>query len=107
VRKSVKKIVTVCDERWVLRQIKTNPKLRVTQLATEIEHHRHKIVNHETFQRILRKNDFHGREAREKSFISQKNQKVQMEFIANHLQKSLEIWKTVPFADESRYNIFG
>jgi hypothetical protein len=65
----------VCDERWVLRQIETNTKLRVTELATEIENHRHKKFNPETFRRMLRKNDFHGREAGENSFVSQKNQK--------------------------------
>jgi hypothetical protein len=76
VRKRTKKIVTACDERWLLRQMKTNTKLRVTQLATEMESHMHEKVNTETFQRILRKNDFHGRVARKRSFISQKNQKV-------------------------------
>ena len=42
-----------------------------------------------------------------KSFISQKNQKVRMEFGENHLQKDSEFWKTVSFADENKYNVFG
>jgi len=49
VRKITKKIFTACDERWVLRQIETNTKLRVTELDTEIENHRRKKVNPETF----------------------------------------------------------
>jgi hypothetical protein len=75
VRKSTKKVVTACDERWLLGKMKTNTKLRATQLATEMESHMHKKVNPETFQRIL-KNDFHGRVARKRSFISQRTQKV-------------------------------
>ena len=54
-----------------------------------------------------RKNDIHGRGARKKSFISQKNQKVRMEFAENHLQKGSEFWKTGLFANEHKYNVFG
>ena len=50
VGKSAKKVFRACDERWVLRQIKTNPELRVTQPATEIENHRRKNVNPETLR---------------------------------------------------------
>ena len=70
-------------------------------MAAEIENHWHNTVNPETVQRVLRNNDFHGRMARKKSFVSQKNQREW------NLQKSMEFWKTFLFSDESKYNIFS
>jgi hypothetical protein len=87
VRKSAKKIVTACDERWIMRQIKNNPKLSATKMTSEIENNFHKNVNPDIVRRVLRKNNFHGRVARKKSFVSQKYQKVRMEFAENHLRK--------------------
>jgi len=40
-------------------------------------------------------------------FISRKSQEVQMQFAEDHLQKGLELWKTVLFADANKYNAFG
>jgi len=46
----------------------------------------------------VRKNNFHGRVARIKPFINQKNQKILMKFTETHLCRGLEFWKTVLFA---------
>ena len=46
-------------------------------------------------------------EGLKKSFINQKNQKLRMEFSENHLQKGSEFWKTVLFANDNKYNVFG
>jgi hypothetical protein len=55
----------------------------------------------------LWKNDFHGRVARIQPFISHKNHKEQKKFAENHLQRVSEFWKTVLFADRSKYNVLG
>jgi hypothetical protein len=78
VRKSIKNCISY-DERWILKQITNNPKLRATKLAAK--NHLHKKVNSETVRGVLRKNDFHRRMTRKKAFISQKNQKFRMELI--------------------------
>jgi transposase len=39
VRKGAMNIFTVCDKRWILRQIKNNPKLSATKLAAETKKH--------------------------------------------------------------------
>jgi hypothetical protein len=65
-------------------KMKNNPKLSAVKLAAETEYHLHKKVNPEIVRRVLRQNDFHGRVGRKWSFISHKNQKVQMEFAENH-----------------------
>jgi len=46
-------------------------------------------------------------EGPKKSFISQKNRKVRMEFAENHLQKGSELWKNVLFADDNKYDVCG
>ena len=63
-----------------------------------------KKVNCERSQIVLRKNDFPERVLKKMPFISQKSQEVQMEF-ADHLQKGLELWKTVLCADANKYNL--
>ena len=70
-----------------MRQIKNSPKLSATKITAEIENNFHKKVNPEIVRRVLRKNDYHGRAARKKSFVSQKYQKARMEFAENYLRK--------------------
>jgi hypothetical protein len=72
VRKSETKFFTVYDKRWILRQIKNNPKLSPMKMAAEIENHLHKKVNPEKFQRGLRQNDFYGKLARKSSSLLRK-----------------------------------
>jgi len=57
------------------QRVQNNTKLSATKLAAEIKNHLHNKVNPNTFQREFRKNDFHGRVAEKKSFVSQKNQR--------------------------------
>ena len=87
-RKSAKKMFIACDDRWVTRQIKNNPKFIARKLTTEIETHLHKKVKPETVRRVFRINGFQGRVARKESFVSQKYQKARMQFADNHLRKS-------------------
>jgi hypothetical protein len=56
----------VYNRRWILRQIKNNPKLSATKLAAETKKHLHKKVICERRQTVLRK----------KPLISQKSQQV-------------------------------
>jgi hypothetical protein len=76
-------------------------------LAAKVGNHVHRKVNPEAVHSILRKNDFQGIVARIKPFISQKNQEVQMKFTESRLDRGSEFWKTVSFADRSKYNVFG
>jgi hypothetical protein len=44
--------------------------------------------------------------ARIQPVISRKNHKEQEKFAENHLEGVSEFWKTVLFADRSKYNVF-
>jgi len=64
-----------------------------------------KKVNPEIVRRVFWKNCFHGRVARNKTFISQRCQKARMQFADSHLRKGSEFWKTV--VDNGKYNASG
>lgn len=107
IRKAPNKIFTESDERWILRKIKQDPHLSAPALAKEAEISLGKTCNPETIRRILRHDNFHGRTARNKPFISPKNLKSRLKFAKDHVNKDQSFWNTVIFADESKFNLFG
>lgn len=106
-RNAPNKIFTCAEERLITRKIKKNPKLSAPKLATQIEDELGKRCHPETIRRVLRKNDFNGRVARKKPFISEKNRKIRLKFVQEHRDKTSDFWDNVIFADESKFNIFG
>lgn len=106
-KNSEKKIFTERDEKWLLRQVADNPKLSAPKLAEIAEKYLKKKCNPETIRRILRKHGLHGRVALKKPFINPKNRQIRLEFVQEHEKKDFEFWKTVIFADESKFNMFG
>ncbi|GBP17038.1 Transposable element Tc1 transposase [Eumeta japonica] len=106
-KNSEKKIFNERDEKWLLRQVADNPKLSAPKLAEIAEKYLKKKCNPETIRRILRKHGLHGRVALKKPFINPKNRQIRLEFVQEHEKKDFEFWKTVIFADESKFNIFG
>ena len=60
----------------------------------------------ESIRRIPRKYNFHGRTAGNKSFVSKKIRIEIQDFAKAHLHKDFDYWKSVIYADESKYNIF-
>ncbi|CAK9810994.1 Transposable element Tcb1 transposase [Anthophora plagiata] len=94
------------DERWIVRKLKENPKLSAPKLSNKVEKYLQKSVNPETVRRVLRKNNFHGRTARNKLFVSDKNKKRRLEFARQYLTKDFSFWKEVIFPDESKFNLF-
>lgn len=106
-RNAPNKIFNEWDERYIIRKIKENPKLSAPKLASEVQLGLGKSCCAETVRRVLRDNDFNGRVARKKPFISQKNTQSRFAFAKEHVRKGSEFWNTVIFADESKFNIFG
>lgn len=106
-RISPKKIFTPHDERWIVRKIRENPKLSAPKLTNEVEKYLGKKVNPETVRRVLRKENFNGRVARKKPYISNKNKRLRINYAKEHLNKDIEFWKTVIFSDESKFNLMA
>lgn len=84
-----------------------NPRISVPKLVTNIKIDLNKDVSAETVRCSIRKMGFHGRVARKKPFISEKNRKIRIEFAKKYKNKYFEYWKNILFTDESRYNVFG
>jgi len=58
-------------------------------------------------RRVLHDNNFDGRVARKKPFISRKNIAARLKFTKVHIRLPISFWDDVIFADESKFNIFG
>lgn len=106
-RLAANKIFTEREERWIVREIANNPKKSAPKMRDEVERQFGKRCNPETIRRILRKNNLHGRTARNKPFISQRNRRIRVEFAREHINKDLNFWNSVIFADETKINLFG
>lgn len=104
---SPKKKFNEHDERWIVRQSRNNPLLSAPKLTLEVQRVLGKTVNAETVRRTLRRADLHGRIARKKPFISEKNRRSRLKFALEHQNKDFNFWKSVLFSDESKFNLFG
>lgn len=62
-----KKLLNAHDERWILRQVKKNPKISAPKLTANLENYCGKSVSPETVRRVLRNNNYNGRIARKKT----------------------------------------
>lgn len=106
-RSSCRKILSQYEERWILREIKKNPKVSAVQLAKEIKIYFKKSLHPETVRNVLRKHNLHGRVARKKPYISEVNKKKRKDYAQQHINKDYSFWSKVIFTDESKINMFG
>lgn len=104
---STKKLFSERQERWIVNQIKINPRLSAPKLRDMVEKHFNISCNAETIRRVLRKDGVNGRIARKKPFVSLKNKKIRLQFAHSYAGKDFSFWKNVIFTDESKYNLFG
>lgn len=89
------KKLTVREERRIVSEVNKNPFKSAKDLKVELEKTTGKDVCVNTIRNVLYKNDFHGRIARNKPFISAKNKKLRMEFAKKYFLETPEFWKTV------------
>lgn len=104
---SPKKLFSERQERWIVNQIKINPRLSAPKLRDMVEKHFNISCNAETVRRVLRNNGLNGRIARKKPFVSSKNKKIRLQFAHSYAGKDFSFWKNVLFTDESKFNLFG
>lgn len=107
VKISPKKKLTEYDERWILRKVRENPGISAPKISAELKIYLNKEVSESTIRRLLRKNDYHGRVARNKPLINERNRKRRLEFAKQYMHQPAEFWNDVIFTDESKFNIFS
>jgi transposase len=98
--------LTEHDERFIVREIKKNPRISAPKLASELERRGTKVCAN-TIRNTCKKYGYHGRVARKKFWVSNVNRQKRLDFAKKHRFKKEDFWNQVIFSDESKYNIFG
>lgn len=95
-----RRILTPREELNITNKVKADPKLSAPKLAKVLRLELNKDVSAETVRRVLRRSGLHGRIARKKPFISEKNRIQRYNFAKEYVSKPEDFWKNVLFADE-------
>lgn len=95
------------NERQILREVKTNPKISASKIATKLIDTTNTLVSKETVRRHLNKQGYYGRVARRKCFVNEVNRKKRLEFAQKYRNKTENFWNQFIFTDESKFNLFG
>lgn len=93
-QKDSKRLLSVQDERFIVRSVVLHPKIPATKIAAELFQRRGESIGSQTVRRILLREVYSGRTSRRKPFISESNRKKTFTIRRNicHLpQKLLEI----------------
>lgn len=77
------------------------------KIAQEVAVECKKQVHPSTIRRILRREGLHGRIARKKPFINDRNRKRRLQFAREYVLKEDMWWEDCLFSDESKFNVFG
>ena len=101
------RILTVREERSVLKMVKENPRISAAKIVGNVKNMFGKDIHKDTIRKHLKKSGYHGRVARRKPYISETNRKKRVAFAKEYINKPLEFWNRVIFSDESKYCIFG
>lgn len=106
-RPNKRKTFSTSDERWILMEMKKNPKLYTPKLTAEWKTQFRKEANPETLRIILKKNNLNGRVVRKKCRLStRKTIQKRYNLLKLHKNKGLSFWRAILFMDESKLNIF-
>lgn len=98
--------MTKSSEKFILREIKRNPKLTSVELCKMLSDFNGTDVNPITIRRTLKKNGYFSRVCRRKPLISEVNRKKRLHFAKAYKDKPLDYWKNVIFVDESKFSLF-
>lgn len=84
-----------------------DPKLNAPRLAEELFEKTGKKVHSDIVRRMLNESGYNGGVPRKNPYINDVNRKKRLLFAKEYISKEETCWKTVIFADESKFNIFG
>lgn len=89
------KILTEREERSLLKEIKQDPFKTAKELKISLKSSSGKDVCLNTVRNTLHKYNYHGRVARKKPFISQKNKNMRVKYAKEYLLKTEDFWNQV------------
>ena len=85
------------------REIQLFAKREPRVTADEIKKHIGLKVSNTTISKALKEGGLGFNNAKNKPLISEKNRKARLEFVKKYVNKDLDFWKEVIFADESKF----
>lgn len=95
------------DEKFVLREVKQNPRVTSSELVSKLKDFSGKEVNSSTIRKRLIKNNYVSRVARRKPLLSRVNRDKRLAFARKFVNKELDFWKRVIFIDEKKFNLYN
>lgn len=93
------------NERFLVKEIKRNPRVTGPELVTMLRTTTGTEVSSATIKRAIKKHGYRSCIARNKPYISKKNKQKRLNFAKSHEAKGQEFWNRVIFTDESKFNL--
>lgn len=90
----------------IIRSVKQNPKISAPKIAVNVAEATGVAISAQTVRNVLHSDDYHGRVARKKSFISAANKVKRLNFAVEHGDKPQSFWDKVIWSDESKFQLF-
>ena len=81
------------EESLIVRKVKKNPRISAPKLCTEVMKSTGKKVDPQTIRNVLKRAGFHGRVARKKPLIEERNRMKRLKFAKEFICKDKEWWK--------------
>jgi transposase len=106
-RKSYKRKTSAQMDRIIHRISEANRRKTAVDIHSELQNHAGFAVSVSTVKRRLGEFGLHGRVARKKPFISEKNRKARLKFAEEHVGWTQNEWNRVLFSDETKFNRMG
>lgn len=95
--------LTQREEKFVLREIKKNPKKSAPEIAAELQQLNGKMVHEDTIRRVLHQGGFKSGTP----YKTKQNRLKRLKFAQKYKNSSPDFWDKVIWSDESRFNVFG
>ncbi|GFS51667.1 transposable element Tc1 transposase [Trichonephila clavipes] len=102
-----KEILSTSAKRKIIHSVKKDPRVSASKLALSMSSTIEEKISDGTIRRTLHQYGFHGRTPIRKPLIKYVNRQKRVIFAKEHRLKSISIWKTAIFSDESKFNLYG
>lgn len=106
VRNLDRKLLTDYEERRILKEVGTNPKISSSKIASKVEIEMGQKVSNETVHGVLGRYSYNERVTRKKPYISKANRQKRLQFVNKYAKWTCDNWKRIIFTDERKFKVF-
>lgn len=102
-----KRKTTATTDRYIKQLAMKDRKMSAVKIAAEVQKATSVEISDQTIRNRLHEANLHGRVARRKPLISEKNRRKRLAFAKKYVNKPNEFWNSVLWSDESKFNLFA